>query len=135
MNVPSLPPLAEVVSSTPTVEKPVLGLLAPIARDERLVAVPIVAVGLEVFGSNMTTPLPTNLTGNASGTTANLAWTAGVGAKVDVYRDGVKIKTGIANTGATTDTGRTVGTSSVYQVCNTAFSDAANCSNTVMITF
>jgi phosphodiesterase/alkaline phosphatase D-like protein len=85
--------------------------------------------------SSMTTPLPTNLIGKASGTTANLTWTAGVGAKVDVYRDGVKIKTGIANTGATSDTGRTAGTSSVYQVCNAGFSDAANCSNAVTIAF
>jgi hypothetical protein len=88
--------------------------------------------------SNMTTPLPTKLTVTATGTgglTASLAWTAGVGAKVDVWRDGVKIKTGIANSGATTDAGRTAGVTNVYQVCNTGFSDAANCSNTFSIKF
>ncbi|HEX4682848.1 MAG TPA: fibronectin type III domain-containing protein [Gemmatimonadaceae bacterium] len=85
--------------------------------------------------SNMTTPLPTSLTVTTSTTTGTLTWTAGVGAKVDVWRDATKIKTGIANTGSTTDTGRTIGTTYAYKVCNTGFSDAANCSNTVSIKF
>jgi LmbE family N-acetylglucosaminyl deacetylase len=85
--------------------------------------------------SSMTTPLPTNLTVTTSTTTGTLTWTAGVGAKVDVWRDATKIKAAIANTGSTTDTGRIVGTTYAYKVCNTGFSDAANCSNTVAIKF
>jgi titin len=88
--------------------------------------------------ASMITPLPTNLAVTATGTgglTASLAWTAGVGAKVDVYRDGVKIKSAITNTGATTDLNRTAGATNVYKVCNAGFSDPANCSNTVSMTF
>jgi hypothetical protein len=90
-------------------------------------------------GASVTTALPTNL--SVTPTTvngvlrANLTWTPGTGAKVDVYRDGAKIKSGITNTGATNDGNRTAGTTNVYQVCNVGLTGAAQCSNTFSITF
>jgi hypothetical protein len=92
-----------------------------------------------VNGASVTTALPTNLSVTKAIVNgvlrANLTWTAGTGAKVDVYRDGAKIKSGITNTGATNDGNRTAGTTNVYQVCNVAFTGAEQCSNTFSITF
>jgi titin len=89
--------------------------------------------------ASVTTALPTNLSVTSSLVSgvlrANLTWTAGTGARVDVYRDGVKIKANISNTGATTDSNRTVGTTNVYQVCNVNLTGAAQCSNSFSITF
>jgi titin len=90
-------------------------------------------------GASVTTALPTNLSVTSSLVNgvirANLTWTAGTGARVDVYRDGTKIKSGITNTGATNDGNRTAGTTNVYQVCNVGLTGAAQCSNTFSITF
>ena len=89
--------------------------------------------------ATMTTPLPRNLNVTkslVSGTwRANLTWTAGVGTRVDVYRDGAKIKSNLSNTGSTTDNNRTVGATNVYQVCNVGFTGAAQCTSTFSITF
>ena len=90
-------------------------------------------------GANMTTPLPTNLSVTQAIVNgvlrATLTWTAGTGTRVDVYRDDIKIKSGITNTGTTNDGSRTVGTTNVYQVCNVNLTGAAECSNTFAITF
>jgi LmbE family N-acetylglucosaminyl deacetylase len=92
-----------------------------------------------VNGASVITALPTNLSVTKTTVngvlTASLTWTPGTGAKVDVYRDGTRIKSGITNTGATTDGNRKAGTTNVYQVCNVALTGAAQCSNTFSITF
>jgi hypothetical protein len=89
--------------------------------------------------ASVTTPLPRNLT--VSSTTisgslaAKLSWTPGVGAQVDVYRDGARIKSGITNTGSATDTNRRVGVTNVYKICNPGQNNTANCSNSFSKTF
>lgn len=85
--------------------------------------------------ASMITALPTNLTVTKSSLTAVLAWTPGAGAKVDVWRDATKFKSGLTNSGTVNDGGRVAGTTYVYKVCNVGLTDAANCSNTFSITF
>ena len=76
--------------------------------------------------------VPSNLAVNAYlvGTTrtADLTWTPGSEARVDVWRAGVKYRSNIVNTGANTATsGSALGISVPYQVCLVGKTDAASC--------
>ena len=61
--------------------------------------------------------------------TADLTWTPGSEAKVDVYRAGTKVTKNLNNTGgpATYTSSATLGTSVPYQVCIAGRTDAASC--------
>ena len=89
----------------------------------------------------ITTPLamPTNLgvtASSISGVPASvLTWTPGAAAKIDVYRGATKYRNAITNTGTTNDPSRVLGTTYTYKVCNAGFTDAANCTSVVAITF
>ncbi|HEX6629033.1 MAG TPA: fibronectin type III domain-containing protein [Gemmatimonadaceae bacterium] len=64
--------------------------------------------------------------------TADLTWTPGSEARVDVWRAGVKYRSNIVNTGANTATsGATLGNSVAYQVCIVNKTDAASCTAVV----
>jgi Fibronectin type III domain len=64
--------------------------------------------------------------------TADLTWTPGTEARVDVWRAGVKYRSNIVNTGANTATsGTTLGTTVAYQVCLVNKTDAASCTAVV----
>src|SRR4029078_8792142 len=59
--------------------------------------------------------------------TANLAWTGATSANVDVYRNGVFLKT-VTNNGSTTDSGKG-SSANPYRVCEAG---TQICSNTVI---
>ena len=65
---------------------------------------------------------------------ADLSWTEGSASKVDIFRNGSKIKSGISNSGSYTDSINQRGSGSyTYKVC--VAGDAGSCSNTSTVTF
>ena len=87
-------------------------------------------------GSGTTSPSNLSATGyKVKGRhTVDLSWTKGSASKVDIFRNGSKIKSGISNTGSYTDNINQRGSGTyTYKVC--VAGDASSCSNTSTVTF